>query len=500
MRSAATPSSATGKQTDTTRRRDRPLVSRRAGLNLLIGILVVGAIPVVSTARILQANALRSERTRADSALRDELGNGLQELGRLGSNASARAGHLARSQVVQRAMISGDKAALRRLASTRPATSFFLHGKRVAGTPDPQALERSVWLTVDGRRVGMVAVGVALDQRLARRLTLHAPHGVRDRLILARHGRLLGAAGRLQTDGRTVLVHGVRYRAVPAVVPDAKGVRLLALRPDHAITSNVKPYQLRIEYAAIGSFALLALVALLFAGPILRLLGDFRRVASQATTDGLTGLANRRMLDEELALEWRRADRIGDPLAFVLIDLDDFKRVNDDHGHQAGDAVLRAVGGVLTSGVRQADLAGRYGGEEFALILPGTDLAGAQKLAERVRIALVAMRVDGPKGKALTATASFGVAAKGELPSPEKLVADADEALYEAKRAGKNRVVPEPPPELLPDSEPERRVRKPSSKRTTGSTAPKKKAPAKKSPKAAKARKPAPRRPAEGEA
>jgi diguanylate cyclase (GGDEF)-like protein len=467
MRSAATPGSAARKKADAPRRRDTRLLSRSAGLNLLIGILVVGAIPVVSTARILQANALRNERSRADSALRDQLGNGLQELGRLGSNASERADDLARSPGVQKAMISGDRAALRRLASTRPGTSFFLHGKRVAGVSPADALARSVRLTVGGRRVGMVVVGVALDQRLARRLTLHAPHGVRDKLVLTRGGKLLGTDGRVQTDGRTVLVQGVRYRAMPALVPDAKGAHLLALRPDHAITSSVRPYQLRIEYAAIGSFALLALVALLFAGPILRLLGDFRRVASQASTDGLTGLANRRMLDEELALEWRRADRIGEPLAFVLLDLDDFKRVNDRHGHQAGDAVLRAVGDVLTSRVRQADLAGRYGGEEFALILPGTDLLGAQKLAERVRVALAAMRLDDPGGKTLTATASFGVVAKGELPTAEKLVAAADAALYEAKRAGKNRVVPEPPADLLPDSEPERRVRKPAPRRPT---------------------------------
>ena len=84
------------------------------------------------------------------------------------------------------------------------------------------------------------------------------------------------------------------------------------------------------------------LVGLLFGGPILRSLGDFRRVVSQAATDSLTGLANRWSFDEELALEWRRAHRIGDELSLVLLDLDDFKQVNDTYGHQAGDAVLRA--------------------------------------------------------------------------------------------------------------------------------------------------------------
>src|SRR4029078_6704444 len=189
-----------------------------------------------------------------------------------------------------------------------------------------------------------------------------------------------------------IRLSGVSYRGLPALVPDSHGTRLIALRPKHAIEANVAPYQerlryraleqivapcqARVRYAALGSFSLLILVAFLFAGPIMRLLGDFRRVASQATTASLTGLGNRRTLDEELVLEWRRADRVGESLAFVLLDLDNFKLVNDTHGHQAGDAVLRAVGQILRDGVRQVDLAGRYGGEEFALILPETDLFG----------------------------------------------------------------------------------------------------------------------------
>jgi diguanylate cyclase (GGDEF)-like protein len=246
------------------------------------------------------------------------------------------------------------------------------------------------------------------------------------------------------TKGSVVRLDGVDYRGLPALVPDSHGTRLIALRPERVIDANVAPYQARVRYAALGSFALLILVSFLFAGPIMRLLGDFRRVASQAATDGLTDLANRRSLDEELVLEWRRAHRVGHSLAFVLLDLDNFKQVNDTHGHQAGDAVLRSVGHVLLEGVRQVDLAGRYGGEEFALILPETDLPGALKLAERLRVALESTQVELADGKTLRVTASFGVAVKDELRSADELVAVADEALYAAKRAGKNRVVPEP--------------------------------------------------------
>jgi diguanylate cyclase (GGDEF)-like protein len=506
MSSAATPAAAAADDARARRRHEKPPVTRRAGLQLLIGVLIVGAIPVVSTARILDANALRNERGRADAALRTELQNALRELGDLGDDASTRAEDLARSPVVQRAMIAGDRATLKRLARVNPGTSFYLHGRRVGGRAGAAAAQRSVWLTVDSSRVGKVVVGVGLDQPLARRLRRHAPHGNSDRLVFAAGGKILGSGRPLRTEGATVTIGDISYRGIPALVPDATGIRLLALRPERTIEATVAPYQRRILYAAIGSFALLALVALLFAGPILRLLGDFRRVASQASTDALTGLANRRMLDEELALEWRRADRVGSSLAFVLVDLDNFKAVNDTHGHQAGDSVLRSVGTILAGGVRQVDLAGRYGGEEFALILPDTDLEGAQTLAERLRARLAETRIELPEGGRLTTTASFGVAAKGELPSADSLVASADEALYEAKRAGKNRVVPEPAPELRVEAtKPERRTRKPAAKHASVGAATKKapatkKTPAKSTKPTAARRKPVPRRPAEGEA
>jgi diguanylate cyclase (GGDEF)-like protein len=476
-------------------------VTRRAGVQLLLGIFVVGAIPIISTARILQANALRNERAHTDAALRGELQNALRELGRLADDASAHADDVARTPAVQRALVAGDRGALRHLAAVNPGTSFFVRSTRVAGPAPPVAMERSVWLTAGGKRIGKVSTTVPLTRELAARLTRDAPRARSDRLVFARRGRVLGSGARVLTEGHTVRFGGDSYRSLVGVVPDAAAVRLHALRPERTIKATVAPYQRRIRFAAMGSFALLVLVALLFAGPILRLLGEFRRVATQASTDSLTGLANRRMFDEELALEWRRADRVGDSLALVLLDLDDFKRVNDAHGHQAGDAVLRAVGEILGSGVRQVDLAGRYGGEEFALILPETDLAGAQRLAERLRVALENEATEIPSGDTLTTTASFGVAVKGELESAEDLVAATDEALYAAKRAGKNRVVPELAGRLSDGRKPERRA----PRQTASKPAAAKKTSAVK--KTAAAKKPAPKRktaprkpkPAEGE-
>jgi diguanylate cyclase (GGDEF)-like protein len=467
MSPAASTAQATPVQDPVARRRRRAPVTRRAGLQLLLGVLVVGAIPIVSTARILQANALRNEQAHTDAALRGELENALRELSTRADDAAARAGELARSPVVQRALLAGRRGRLRHLAAVNPGTSFFVHSTRVAGTAPGVAMERSVWLTGDGERVGKVSATVPLNQQLAARLTRDAPRARSDRLVLARNDRVLGSGSAVDTEGHTLRLGRVDYRGLVAVVPDATGVRLLALRPEKTIKATVAPYQRRIRYAAMGSFALLVLVALLFAGPILRLLGDFRRVATQASTDSLTGLANRRMFDEELALEWRRADRVGNSLALVLLDLDDFKRVNDAHGHQAGDAVLRVVGEVLGSGVRQVDLAGRYGGEEFALILPETDLAGAHRLAERLREALENAAAQLPSGEELTTTASFGVAVKGDLPAAEDLVAAADQELYAAKNAGKNRVMPKLAGPPRRNAEPERRKPKTTTKPVT---------------------------------
>jgi diguanylate cyclase (GGDEF)-like protein len=431
---------ASGEQASRRQRRTKPPVARRAAVQLLLGVLIVGAIPVASTVRILESNALRNEQAHADQALRAQLERGLSDLTTLGDDASTRAADLARAPHVQRAFIAERPSELARIARSNPGVAFVFDGKRIGPRTAEVALERSISLTLDGRQVGRVTAGVSLDQRLSRQLTADAPHAKGDRLVLVRRGHVLGTGVAFATRGRIVTLGGRAYRSLATTVPDVAGVRLLALRPNAAIERSVAPYQQRIRYAALGSFALLVLVALLFAGPILRMLGDFRRVASQATTDGLTGLANRRSFDEELALEWRRAHRIGDSFALVLLDLDDFKKVNDTHGHPAGDAVLRTVGELLGAGVRQIDLAARYGGEEFVVLVPESDEKGAAQLAKRLRLAISKARVELPDGKTLKMTASFGVAANGELKSAEELVAAADEALYEAKRAGKNRV------------------------------------------------------------
>jgi diguanylate cyclase (GGDEF)-like protein len=164
-------------------------------------------------------------------------------------------------------------------------------------------------------------------------------------------------------------------------------------------------------------------------------------VEHQALVDPLTELANRRALEETLHAEVARAARFGGDLCFVLTDLDSFKSVNDRWGHPVGDVVLREFARTLEETGREIDVAGRWGGEEFALILPGTDMTGGIALAERARAAVAARELYTPEGEPIHVTASFGLSSFSESGDLDALVAAADHALYRAKRAGKNRVV-----------------------------------------------------------
>ena len=165
-----------------------------------------------------------------------------------------------------------------------------------------------------------------------------------------------------------------------------------------------------------------------------------RIVEQQALVDELTGIANRRQCEDALPSEIARAERFGTPLTLVIADLDDFKAINDRHGHAVGDDVLREFASVLRATVRETDLAGRWGGEEFLLLLPGADAAGGVQLADRIRSALAERSFLGTDGEVASVTCSFGVAQLQPSDDGRELFAAADRALYQAKRKGKNRV------------------------------------------------------------
>jgi diguanylate cyclase (GGDEF)-like protein len=167
------------------------------------------------------------------------------------------------------------------------------------------------------------------------------------------------------------------------------------------------------------------------------------RLAHLANTDALTGLANRRRLDDTLDVEWRRGMRAKAPVSLLMIDVDHFKIYNDTYGHQAGDAVLTTVGRCIASSAKRAtDLGARYGGEEFSVLLPGIGKTGALEIAERIRAKLAAARESEPE----LPTVSIGLSCL--VPDHERTSRDllkaADLALYQAKREGRDRVIVSP--------------------------------------------------------
>src|SRR5436190_297915 len=166
------------------------------------------------------------------------------------------------------------------------------------------------------------------------------------------------------------------------------------------------------------------------------------RLRHMSQTDALTGLDNRRHIETRLEEMYEHSKRLGEPFSCVMVDLDKFKSVNDTYGHQAGDAVLRQLAKILKHEVREIDHAGRYGGEEFMLLLAGTVLDAAVTFAERVRKAIESHTFTFDGGS-LKRTASFGVAGwpHPKITHCDSLVRAADEALYVAKETGRNRVI-----------------------------------------------------------
>jgi len=157
-------------------------------------------------------------------------------------------------------------------------------------------------------------------------------------------------------------------------------------------------------------------------------------------TDGLTKLHNHRYFQDHLTREIKRVSRTKAPLSLILLDIDDFKLLNDSHGHAAGDEVLGSLAAIMTDSARESDLIARYGGEEFVVLMPNTDLAGAVHLAEKIRMAVESTRlIIGDNMKPIEITVSLGVAVfDGDR---REFFGEADRALYQAKAAGKNCVI-----------------------------------------------------------
>jgi len=200
-----------------------------------------------------------------------------------------------------------------------------------------------------------------------------------------------------------------------------------------------EPTSERWEYVvSIMTFVLVAMILPAITGYRLiiqdqHLIDEVKRLAQE---DYLTGLTNRRKGTEVIGTELRRCQRYGGTFAVILMDIDRFKEINDTYGHEVGDRVLKETAKLLQGTIRDADSAGRWGGEEFLVVCPQTDLEGARALAEKLRSAYARAELSG----AIRKTASFGVASYHAGDSVEALVRRADAALYAAKEAGRDRV------------------------------------------------------------
>lgn len=219
----------------------------------------------------------------------------------------------------------------------------------------------------------------------------------------------------------------------------------IVLRLFEAAWPSVFYFPQPLPVARVGTALELLAVASIFTVLLDRILAAYfneRVVAERRSaelsrliaTDGLTGLANRRALMDRLEMAVDDARRSGNPLSLVLVDLDDFKAINDSRGHLAGDDVLRKIAGTIARGVGDGDMAGRYGGDEFMLILPGRNRDEAFEIAQGIRVA-----VESTVGSDNCCTISAGVQQYGGGDAA-RLIADADRGLYDAKNAGRNRV------------------------------------------------------------
>ncbi len=167
-----------------------------------------------------------------------------------------------------------------------------------------------------------------------------------------------------------------------------------------------------------------------------RLAGQREELERISRVDGLSQLNNRRFCEESVYKEFERHKRSGSPLSLIMIDIDHFKQVNDKYGHVAGDQMIREVSELFNGAARQSDVVGRYGGEEFGLVLPDTDINGAMLFAERLRLAVQTLTV---KPYGIRCTISLGVAeVDSDLRKYRELIEAADRALYRAKRTGRN--------------------------------------------------------------
>jgi diguanylate cyclase (GGDEF)-like protein len=380
----------------------------------MLTLAAVAVFPLACVSYVIVRDEVRNVTRSIDFEVHDAALSGQARFSRLLDRRELHALAAASSPRLQRAVRSHDTMRLERFAQKN---ALLLEvGDQTYGTRLNHAVTSRVQLVSGGRPIGSIVTQLPVDAATLRRLSAPAAKDVRLLFVGP------GVGTRSIPDGRGVTLPLTRQIGVRAYVPSS-------------IESHRKnAAYVRVIEAGLVALAALMLLTLILARPLLRTFRWTEKQASEARIDSLTGLANRRALEEILAAEISRANRFAHELAVVLLDLDRFKEINDSFGHAAGDVMLRTVSRLLTSLARQGDTVARWGGEEFVVVLPETDLAGATRFAERLRRTIEAHSVGD-----MQTSASCGVATMLPEDSVEELLSAADQALYQAKTNGRNR-------------------------------------------------------------
>jgi len=422
--------------------RFRSRYGRLAVTRAALVVFLVFTAAIAAVVFTLDLSARHSNRQEARTELASTARVAASTFSTMRANLRTRVSELAASAALQQAVLGKNEAQLRSLAASHDAR-IELRGRSFGTLPQEPRVTATATLARRNRAVARVTMAVPMNRSLLAVLQSATPMAKHAALVLVQDGRVIagGPAGSHIDvgSGRIELGRVPFFSTATKLV--AGNASLVAVEPVSAVSARVNAYRRRLLFAAAITLALAAGLATRLARPVARVFADLARLTNQAQTDGLTNLANRRALDERLDDEVDHAKRLGTNVAFVIADIDNFKSINDSYGHQAGDEVLRRVARTFAEAVRELDLPGRYGGEEIALVLPGTNLTGARALAEKIRRSLEELPFTTPEGIPFQVTASFGAACFPARSSVEALVAAADAALYEAKRTGKNRVV-----------------------------------------------------------
>jgi diguanylate cyclase (GGDEF)-like protein len=416
------------------------------GRRLALFFVLIAIVPMAALIGILLFVSKDSQRGKADARLAAGLQTAVSIYNERSQAATVRARRLAGSPDLAGALKSENPADLTAFTSQAAAAPGVVRVEILDNADRPTSEAGSlgavafarVGLTENAQPVGTLRLSTTTSEQYAN--AVHRLTG--QQVVLRRGGETLAAtvpppSKTLEADQTAdVSAGGASYRAHATDLDPSDGLTIVMLGPPKS--GGV----LGIGRPALAILIWFLVAAVVLAWALARTLTRLhRRVQEQAVTDPLTGMWNRRHMAETLEREVSRARRFGHPISLIILDVDDFKQINDREGHLQGDIVLEKVAEVVGEGTRSIDVAARYGGDELAVVLVETDREGALIVGERLADSMRSAEVPLRDGETMGVTISLGVAtipdSAGDL---ESLVDAADRALLRAKRAGKNQI------------------------------------------------------------